>query len=128
MALHTFRIGDPKGNDDSLRIGTVRYLPRGVRKSEYARRGLFEVWLPGVAPSRALIAWLKSREWNATVAKTFFARYEREMLASTEARQTIKLLAAMAKRTPIGIGCYCEDERRCHRSALARLIRRAARL
>lgn len=128
MKLHTFRIGDPKVKDDSLRIAAARYLPRGVRKTEYARRGLFDVWLPAVAPSRELIGWLKSQEWNPKTAKTFFARYQREMRASTDARQTIKLLAATAKRMPIAIGCYCEDERRCHRSALARLIRQANRL
>jgi len=128
MTLHGFRIGDPTGKELGLRIGAVRYLPRGVRKSEYARRGLFDVWLPAVAPSRALIAWLKSREWTPKVARMFFTRYEREMRASTDSRQTIKLLAAIAKRAPIAIGCYCEDERRCHRSALVRLIRQAARL
>jgi uncharacterized protein YeaO (DUF488 family) len=128
MTLRTFRIGDPKGKSASLRIAAARYLPRGVRKTDYARLGLFDVWLPGVAPSRELIRWLKSREWSARTARTFFTRYTREMRASTDARQTIKLLAAMSKRTPIAIGWYCEDERRCHRSALARLIRRAAQL
>lgn len=125
MTLRTFRIGHQEGKGDSLCIGAVRYLPRGVRKTEYSRRGLFDVWLPGVAPSRELIHWLKSRAWTPAVARTFFARYEREMRASTEARQTIKLLAAVAGRMPVAIGCYCEDERRCHRSVLARLIRRA---
>ena len=128
MTLRTFRIGDSKDKSAGLRIATTRYLPRGVRKADYARLGLFDVWLPGVSPSPALIRWLKSREWNAATARTFFARYEREMRTSSDARQTIKLLAAMAKRMPVSIGCYCEDERRCHRSALARLIRQADRL
>jgi uncharacterized protein YeaO (DUF488 family) len=35
------------------------------------------------------------------------------------------LVAALAGRTPLAIGCYCEDEARCHRSALAELIRQA---
>jgi len=128
MTLRTFRIGDPKSSDAGLRIAAARYLPRGVRRTDYARLDLFDVWLPGVAPSRELIRWLKSREWSPGTAKTFFARYEREMHASTDARQTIKLLAAMANHMPIAIGCYCEDEHRCHRSVLVRLIRLANRL
>jgi uncharacterized protein YeaO (DUF488 family) len=55
----------------------------------------------------------------------FFARYRREM-QGTDARQTIQLLAELARRTPIAVGCYCEDESQCHRSVLIDLIRNAA--
>jgi uncharacterized protein YeaO (DUF488 family) len=42
-------------------------------------------------------------------------------------RHAIKLLAEMAKRTPISIGCFCSDESHCHRSILRKLIQQAAR-
>jgi uncharacterized protein YeaO (DUF488 family) len=40
-------------------------------------------------------------------------------------RHTIELLAAVARQTPVAVGCYCEDETRRHRSALVELIRAA---
>jgi uncharacterized protein YeaO (DUF488 family) len=43
-----------------------------------------------------------------------------------DSRHAIELLAEMAKRTPISIGCFCEDESHCHRSVLRDLIERAA--
>jgi uncharacterized protein YeaO (DUF488 family) len=44
-----------------------------------------------------------------------------------DSRHAIELLAAMAKRTPISIGCFCEDESHCHRSVLRKLIQQAAK-
>jgi len=62
---------------------------------------------------------------EAAVRRRFFAAYEREM-RQTEPRQAIALLAALAQRTPISVGCFCSDESRCHRSRLKRLIEKAA--
>lgn len=56
----------------------------------------------------------------------FRRRYECEM-NNTNSRHTSHLLAAIAKHTPIAIGCYCEDEKRCHRSLLRELIEQTAR-
>ena len=123
MALHlqTFRIGAPRSRGEGLRIGTVRLLPRGVPKREYSKRDLFDVWLPLVAPSREL---LKAYNAGKLSPKRFFAKYRTEM-KHPEARHTIELLAAVARQTPIAVGCYCEDETRCHRTALIELIRAA---
>lgn len=122
MHLRTVRLGSPRTQGEGLRIGTVRYLPRGVRKSDLARRDYFDVWLPILAPSRKLLQQFKSGK--GTTAQ-FFAAYRREM-KETDARQTIQLLAALARQTPIAVGCYCEDEAQCHRSVLIELIRDAA--
>ena len=122
MALHvqSVRAGSPRQLGEGLRIGAVRFLPRGVSKRDYARKNYFDVWLPSLAPSRPLLTrFLKS---GMPVA-TFFRQYRKEM-ENTEPRQVIKLLAEIAKRTPIAICCYCEDERRCHRSVLFELIRK----
>ena len=127
MPVKTFQIGSPRGSREGLRIGAVRFLPRGVRKQDYARRDLFDIWFPMLAPSRKLLRTLKSKDFSAAVRKSFFARYKKEMLASTDAKQAIELLARLGKRTDISVGCYCADEHMCHRSVLHALIRRAAR-
>jgi uncharacterized protein YeaO (DUF488 family) len=122
LQLQAVRLGTPRGKDEGLRIGTVRFLPRGVKKEDYARQDYFDVWLPTLAPSRELIHKLKSGEVSQ---KQFFAAYRREM-KEPDAKHTIELLAALARRTPIAIGCYCEDLAQCHRSVLEELIRAGA--
>jgi len=121
MHLTTVQLGSPRKRSEGLRIGTVRLLPRGVRKSDYAERDYFDVWLPQLAPSRKLLAEYKDGDLSLAA---FFRRYRTEM-KSTEPRQLIQLLAEIAKRTPIAVGCYCEDESQCHRSVLGKLIRKA---
>lgn len=121
LLLHSVQLGTPRAHDEGLRIGTVRYLPRGVRKQDYAEQNFFDVWLPSLAPSRGLLSQLKNDELSLS---RFFARYRSEM-SKAEPRQVIQLLAEMAKRTPISVGCYCADESQCHRSVLAELIRDA---
>ena len=122
LRLSTYRLGTPRGKGEGLRVGATRYLPRGVPKAEYGRRDYFDVWLPLLAPSRELLAWYRDEE---RPAEAFFRRYRKEM-AATDARQAIALLAEVARRTPVGVGCYCADEARCHRTELERLIREAA--
>jgi len=125
MLVRTFQIGSPRGRYDGLRIGAVRYLPRGVRKADYARRDLFDVWFPILAPSRKLLRTIKGKEFNSAVRKSFFDRYKKEMMANTDARQAIELLARLGERTAVSVGCYCADEHICHRSVLYTLIRQA---
>ena len=121
-SLTTFRIGDPPRTGEGLRIGAARRPPRGVPRDRWQAGGYFDVWFPVIAPSVELLARL--REWDldspADRAR-FYRAYERE-LSAPDARHVIDLLAAIARRTPIAIGCYCEDEARCHRSVLARVI------
>ncbi len=122
LLLSTFRIATPRAPGEGLRIGATRYLPRGVKKEDYARLDYFDVWLPTVAPSGELVRRYKSTEDSTR----FFAQYEAELRKGSEARQTILLLAMIALRTPISIGCYCEEESRCHRSVLRAVIAEAA--
>jgi uncharacterized protein YeaO (DUF488 family) len=123
LRLVTYRIGSPRKKNEGLRIGTVRLLPRGVPKREYAKRGLFDVWLPLVAPSRELLAAFKA---DKKTPQQFFRAYRAEM-QRPEARHTIELLAAISRQTPIAVGCYCPDESRCHRSVLIELVRAAGK-
>ena len=124
LKLHTYRLGTPRKRGEGVRVGVVRHLPRGVRKADYARRDFFDVWFPNVAPSAELLRWV--HEQPETRWTRFVERYSHEM-KQPDSRHAIELLAAMAKRTPISIGCFCEDESHCHRSVLRELIQQAAR-
>ena len=127
LKLSTFRIGTQAKKGQGLRIGATRLPPRGVPKSSWKKDGYFDLWLPAIAPSRKLLRWIKQRDIDdAATRRVFFKRYERELLGDSMARQTLQLLAAIAKRTPISIGCFCADESRCHRSRLRQLIVQAA--
>ena len=120
LMLTTYRCGYATGLEDVLKIGVVRFLPRGVRKEDYARRGYFDVWLPLLAPSPELIREFKKEP--ATGWHKFSRSYRRAMTTDAAARAVIALLRETARRMPVAIGCYCEDETRCHRSILKGLI------
>lgn len=127
LNLSTFQIGTAPKRSQGLRIGTTRLPPRGVPKSRWKKDGYFDVWLPIVAPSRKLLSWIHEHDINdAKTRKMFFERYERELLGDSTARHTVQLLAELARRTPIAIGCFCKDETRCHRSRLRDVIQRMA--
>jgi uncharacterized protein YeaO (DUF488 family) len=122
------RLGTPRGRGEGLRIGTVRRPPRGVRKEEYAARDYFDVWLPDLAPSQALVTWVMAAPLTPHRWATFSRRYRQEM-RQPAARRLIGLLAALSRETNFSVGCYCEDEARCHRSVLrALLIEQGAKL
>ena len=120
MAVRVVRLGSPRARDEGLRIGTVRRPPRGVAKADYARCNWYDVWFPNLAPSAETVAQGRAaataREWAA-----FRKRYRAEMSAPDNAR-TLDLLAALSHRADFSVGCYCEDEARCHRSELRALL------
>lgn len=126
LKLSTYQIGTPAKRNQGLRIGATRLPPRGVPKSRW-KPDYFDVWLPVIAPSRELFRWIKRRDINDSKTRTvFFQRYEKELLGNSDARHILELLAEIAKRTPISIGCFCADESRCHRSRLYDIICRIA--
>ena len=107
-------------------MGVTRYLPRGVHKTEYASKDFFDVWYPALSPSAELLRWLRKQPDLIKAWPEFAHRYRREMATRPDSRQAVQLLAALAKRTPLAIGCYCADEAHCHRSLLDVIIREAA--
>ena len=127
MAARIVRLGSARHPGEGLRIGTVRRPPRGVPKARFASQNWYDVWFPLVAPSLATMK-LGLRANTAAQWTTFARRYRREM-ARPDASHALDLLAALSKRTSFSVGCYCEDESRCHRSLLRELLReRGARL
>ena len=103
-----------------MRIGTVRLPPRGVPKREFASRNWYDVWFPLLAPSREVMKLAQRAESPAQWA-TFMKRYQAEM-AKPDASHALELLATLSHHTNFSVGCYCENEARCHRSVLRRLL------
>ena len=121
MAIRIVRLGSARHPKEGLRIGTARHPPRGVRKQDFARRNYFDVWLPELAPSAQLVSWLLSESITPKRWADFARRYRREM-RTPAARRLVVLLAALSSQTNFSVGCYCEDESRCHRSLLKKLL------
>ncbi len=121
MAIRVVRLGGPRARGEGLRLGTVRRPPRGVPRADFASRDFYDVWLPDLAPSEALVAQAlgasDERAW-----RQFVRRYRAEM-KRPEASRLLALLAALSRSTDFSVGCYCADEERCHRSVLKELLR-----
>ncbi len=119
MAISIVRLGSPRGKSEGLRVGTVRRPPRGVARADYARKNIFDVWFPNLAPSEALLK--EFMPVNDAKWKKFSRRYLAEMKQPLP-RRDIELLAALSHQADFSVGCYCEDESRCHRSLLRELL------
>jgi len=127
MAVRVLRLGTERIRGEGLRIGTVRRPPRGVPKEKFASGNWYDVWLPELAPSEATVKLGQKAESDAEW-KAFAKRYAKEMGAATASR-ALDLLAALSQDADFSVGCYCEDEARCHRSVLRRLLKeRGAKL
>jgi uncharacterized protein YeaO (DUF488 family) len=118
--IRIVRLGSPRAQGEGLRVGTVRRPPRGVRKEDYAAKNIYDVWFPNLSPSEALLKKALTaddeKSWRA-----FKRRFEAEM-KTPQAMRDLDLLAALSHHTNLAIGCYCEDEARCHRSILRDLL------
>lgn len=126
--IRVVRLGSPRARGEGLRVGTVRRPPRGVKKSDYARRDYYDVWLPELAPSEKLFRWAVSQPWTDARWRRYRKAYEREM-KTPAAQRLLDLLARLSPSANFSVGCYCEDEERCHRSILRTLLReKGARL
>ena len=122
MAIRVVRLGSPRHKTEGIRFGTVRRPPRGVKKERYAKDDWFDVWLPNLAPSPELIASVVHTDDDAAWRR-FAKRYEAEM-ARPEVSRLLDALAALSHHANFSVGCYCEDERRCHRSVLRRILKK----
>ena len=120
--IRVVRLGSPRATGEGLRVGTVRRPPRGVKKSDYARRDYYDVWLPELAPSEKLFRWAVSQPWTDARWRRYSKAYGREM-KTPAAQRLLELLARLSQGTNFSVGCYCENEERCHRSILRILLR-----
>jgi uncharacterized protein YeaO (DUF488 family) len=120
MAIRIVRLGAERLPGEGVRFGTVRRPPRGIRKSDYAAKNFYDLWLPTLAPSPATVKQAlgsrSDREWQRFVKK-----YRTEM-AAPHCRSMIEVLAVLSHQADFSVGCYCADESRCHRSILRELL------
>ena len=121
MSIRVVRLGTPRAADEGLRLGTVRRPPRGVKKTEFARQNWYDVWVPDLAPSAQLVSWALADPWTDARWKRYTRDYLREM-KEPHVQRLLALLAAMSRDTNFSVGCYCENEARCHRSLLRELL------
>lgn len=121
MTLRIVRLGTARSANEGLRIGTVRRPPRGVPKTEFASQDWYDVWYPNLAPSMETMklgqAVESDKDWAA-----FSKKYRAEM-AEPDASRNLDLLAALSHNANFAMGCYCENEARCHRSLLRDLLK-----
>ncbi|WP_395315770.1 DUF488 domain-containing protein [Variovorax sp. UC74_104] len=123
MSIRIVRLGTPRAPGEGLRVGTVRRPPRGVPKTEFASQDWYDVWYPNLAPSVEAMKQAQEAQkaespaqWNAFVRK-----FKAEM-AEPDASRSLDLLAALSHGASLSVGCYCEEESRCHRSVLRSLL------
>jgi uncharacterized protein YeaO (DUF488 family) len=122
MEIRTRRWNDPPERGDGRRLLVCRYRPRGVRKEDET----WDAWCKELAPSVELHAAYYGKHAPPIGLDEYRRRYLAEMRAQ-EAR-----IAQLARRCASGetltllCSSACVDERRCHRTLLAELIRAAA--
>ncbi len=120
MGIRIVRLGSPRARNEGTRLGTVRRPPRGVPRKDFARRDFYDAWFPLLAPSAATLklglAAETEKQWAA-----FSRKYHAEMRAPAAA-QALDALAALSHHANFSVGCYCENESRCHRSLLRALL------
>lgn len=120
MVVRVVRLGSPRTAGEGTRIGTVRRPPRGVPKTQFAAQDWYDVWYPTLAPT---VETMKLGQQARTPAEwaAFIKKYRAEM-AKPDAAHAIELLATLSQHADFSVGCYCEREEHCHRSALRALL------
>ena len=121
MGIRVVRLGTPRAKGEGVRLGTVRRPPRGVKKQDFARLDYFDLWLPDLAPSAPLFKFATSEPLTEKRWAAFAKKYRAEMNAPA-AQRLMALLAALSRDASFSVGCYCENESRCHRSLLRELL------
>jgi len=120
MPISIVRLGAPRKANEGVRLGTVRRPPRGVPKAQFAKQNYYDVWFPTLSPSAELVK-VALQAADAKAWATFERRFRSEMKAR-DAASALDLLAALSHDTNFSVGCYCENEERCHRSILRKLL------
>lgn len=121
MPVRIVRLGTPRAPDEGTRLGTVRRPPRGVRREQFAPRDFYDVWVPDLAPSSAVVSWALSGPWTPERWRKYERIYRREM-ARPVPRRLIAMLATLSRTGNFSVGCYCADETHCHRALLREML------
>lgn len=124
MPIRVVQLGRARAPNEGVRLGTVRRPPRGVRKWDFARHDWYDVWLPDLSPSAQLVSWALVEPWTDKRWTRFTREYLREM-KQPSVQRLLQVLAALSRDSNFSVGCYCDDESRCHRMLLRNLLEEA---
>lgn len=127
--LLTKSVTSPIRRDDGLRILATRFRGRGLATDRY------DVWMPSLGPSEKLLRQVLSGK----LAWPKFLRAYREELfmgGRVDARNAtiknhgqkfvLRLIKRLSETQNVTLLCHCaEDETRCHRHELRKLILKA---
>ena len=122
MAIRIVRLGTARAEGEGVRLGTVRRPPRGVKKADYAALGYYDAWLPELAPSAGLVKSVVAAAEVTPAQWAKFAKGYRREMAEPERARLLDVLAQLSHQADFAVGCYCENEQRCHRSILKALL------
>jgi uncharacterized protein YeaO (DUF488 family) len=120
MSISIVQLGTPRAAREGLRLGTVRRPPRGIPKKDFARLDYYDVWFPNLSPSPELVK--RALHASGEKALAAFRRNFRHEMSQPDRSRELDVLAALSHHANFAIGCYCEDENRCHRSVLRDLL------
>ena len=102
MSIRIVRLGSPRQKGEGLRIGTVRRPPRGVPKTEFAKRDFYDVWLPTFPPVQELLKEGRSSQDEASWS--VFKKKFRSEMNEPDASKVLDLLAALSHQTNMSWG------------------------
>lgn len=100
-----------------------RILPSWKAPRVKNSRGLFEAWIPALAPSFAL----RQRYEDGIITWGEFKRFYAVELRAPSSLNIIKPLGLLSLRRRLVLLCDCPDVNRCSTSVLAREIERCQR-
>lgn len=120
MSIRVVRLGTPRLPGEGTRIGTVRRPPRGVPKAQFSTGNWYDVWFPNLAPSVEIMK--RGHDARSPAQWAQFTRKYRAEMSAPAAKHDLELLAVLSHTTDFSVGCYCEDEHRCHRSILKEIL------
>lgn len=115
------RWNDPGEPGDGHRLLVTRYLPRGVKKSDWT----WDQWQPALGPSKELhaAAYGKGGRGNLTFHwDAYRARYLAEMRSQTALIDELARRVASGETITLLCSSACVRDERCHRSLLKGLI------
>ena len=114
---------------DGLRILATRFRGRGMPASRY------DIWMPSLGPSERLLrAYLGGRiswaKFSAAYRSDLFMDGPIDSRSRTIKNHgqkfTLRLIGELARTGRVTLMCHCaEDQDRCHRHLLRRLIQRS---
>jgi len=91
-----------------------------VPKTQFSAQNWYDVWFPNLAPSVPTMK--RGQDARSPAEWAQFTRKYRAEMSAPAAEHDLALLAVLSHTTGFSVGCYCEDESRCHRSILKQLL------